>query len=93
MKITVSNLFNNFFVSGDSKQIKKFPQKSGTLTTTGEGGGIVHFVVGTTKKYHFFYAAPNHLNVNRHYKVCPILFVPVQFDINRMIRQGLWNTL
>ena len=27
MKISVSNLFNYFSVSGDSKQIKKFPQK------------------------------------------------------------------
>ena len=30
MKISVSNLFNYFSVSGDSKQIKNFPQKSGT---------------------------------------------------------------
>ena len=34
-KISVSNLFNYFSVSGDSKQKKNFPQKSGTLTTTG----------------------------------------------------------
>ena len=38
MKISLSNLFNYFFVSGDSKQIKKSPQKSGTLTTTRGGG-------------------------------------------------------
>ena len=31
VQISVSNLFNYFSVSGDSKQIKKFPQKSGTL--------------------------------------------------------------
>ena len=34
MKISVSNLFTYFSVSGDSKQIKK----SGTLTTTRGGG-------------------------------------------------------
>ena len=56
MKISVSNLFNYFSVSGDSKQIKNFPQKSGTLTTTREEG-VGHFVVGTTQKYHFFLTA------------------------------------
>ena len=35
----------------------EYMTKSGTLTTTGEGGGIGHFVVGTTQKYHFFDAA------------------------------------
>ena len=54
MKISVSNLFNYFSVLGDSKQIKNLPQKSGTLATTG-GGGVGHFVVGTTQKYHFFF--------------------------------------
>ena len=33
--------------------------KSGTLTTTGEGGGVGNFVVGTTQKYNFFDAALN----------------------------------
>ena len=37
-KISLYNLFN-FSVSGDSKQKKKSDKKSGTLTTTGEGGG------------------------------------------------------
>ena len=58
MKISLSNLFNYFSVSGDSKQIKNSHKKSCTLTTTGEGGGGGHFVVGTTQKYHYFYAAP-----------------------------------
>ena len=53
VKISVSNLFNYF-----SKQIKTFPQKSGTLTTTRGGGVVGHFVVGTTQKYHFFLRRP-----------------------------------
>ena len=40
MKISLSNLFNYFSVSGDSKEIKNFPQKSGTLTTTRGGGAL-----------------------------------------------------
>ena len=57
MKISLSNLLNYFSVALDSKQKRNVPQKSGTLTTTG-GGGVGHFVVGTTQKYHFFDAAP-----------------------------------
>ena len=57
MKISVSNLFNYFSVSGDSKQIKNFPQKSGSLATT-RGGGVSHFVVGTDQKFDFFDIAP-----------------------------------
>ena len=38
-KISLSKLFNYFSVSGDSKQ-KKIQQKSGSLTTTGEGGAL-----------------------------------------------------
>ena len=38
MKISLSNLFHYFSVSGDSKQKVKIPTKSGTLTTTGGGG-------------------------------------------------------
>ena len=37
VNISVSNLFNYFFVSRDSKQIKNFPQKNGTSAITGEG--------------------------------------------------------
>ena len=48
-KISLLNLFNYFSIS--SKKISQ--QKSGSLTTTGEGEGG-HFVVGTSQKYHFF---------------------------------------
>ena len=45
MKISFSNLFNYFSVSGDSKEIKNFPQKRGALPTKGGGGGgLGHFV-------------------------------------------------
>ena len=58
MKISLSNLFNYFSVSGDSKQIKNFPQKKWYFDTT-RGWGVGHFVVGTTQKSTtFFDAAP-----------------------------------
>ena len=41
-----------FSVSGDSKQIKNFPQKSGTLTTTGEGGGGDRPLCGGQTDFH-----------------------------------------
>ena len=63
MKISLSNLLNYFFVAGDSKQKKSSHKKSGTLTTTGEGWGIGHFVVGTTQKYPFFDAAPYEISI------------------------------
>ena len=44
LEISLSNLFNYFSVSGDSRQKK--------------GGGIVHFVVGTTRNYHFLWRRP-----------------------------------
>ena len=47
------NLFNYFSVSGISKQKKISHQKT-------RGGGLGHFVVGTTQKYNFFYAVPKH---------------------------------
>ena len=56
MKISLSNLFNYFSVSGDSKQIKKFPQKSRTLTTTGEGGATLWWA--PPKSTIFYAAAP-----------------------------------
>ena len=57
VKISVSNLFNYFSVSGDSKQIKISHKKSGALTTT-RGGGVGHYVGGTTQKHHFFLTPP-----------------------------------
>ena len=54
--LSISSLINYFSVSEDSKQ-KKFPQKSGTLTTTLEGGGGV----GQQKVPLFFNAAPKGL--------------------------------
>ena len=54
VKISLSNLFNYFSVSGDSKQQKIFPQKKWYFDHNGGGGGVGHFVVGTTQKYHFF---------------------------------------
>ena len=39
MKISLSNLFNYFFVSGDSKQIKNFPQKKWYFDHNSGGGG------------------------------------------------------
>ena len=48
-KISLLNLFNYFSIS--SKKISQ--QKSGSLTTIGEGEGG-HFVVGTSQKNHFF---------------------------------------
>ena len=53
MKISLSNLFNYFSVSEDSKQ-KKNPTKKGYF----DHNNLGHFVVGTTQKYHFFDAAP-----------------------------------
>ena len=37
---------------------KKKSNKKVVLWPQMVGGGIGHFVVGTTQKYHFFYAAP-----------------------------------
>ena len=66
MKISDSNLFNYFSVSGDSKQIKKFPQKSGTLTTTGErgGGGLATLWWAPPIGNNFFLTPPLSLSEN-----------------------------
>ena len=53
MKISVSNLFNYFSLSGDSKQIKNFPKKKWYFDHN--SGGLGYFVVGTTHKYHIFF--------------------------------------
>ena len=58
LKISLSDLFNYFSVSGDSKQIKNSPQKSGTLTTTRGGGGRPFCGGHTPKVPLFFDAAP-----------------------------------
>ena len=49
MKISLSNLFNYFSVSGNSKQIKNFPQKKWYFDHNPGGG--------PTQKYDFFDAA------------------------------------
>ena len=60
MKISLSNLFNYFSVSGDSKQLKKFTtKKSGTLTTT--RGGRPLYGGHHPKVPHFFDVAPKGL--------------------------------
>ena len=54
VKISLSNLFNYLSISGDSKQMKKFPQKCGTLTTTrggGRGGWPPNFLFTKTRQH------------------------------------------
>ena len=59
-KFSILELINNFSVSGDSKQKKKFPPtKNVSLTTAARGSGGVHdFVVRITQNNHFFDVAP-----------------------------------
>ena len=54
VKISLSNLFNYFSVSGDSKQKNNFLHKTWYFDHNSGGWGGGHFVVGTTQKYHFF---------------------------------------
>ena len=59
VKISLSDLFNYFSISGDSKQNKNFPQKRWYFDHNWGGGEVGHFVVGTTQKYHFFWRRPS----------------------------------
>ena len=69
VKVSVSNLLNYFSVSGDSKQIKNFPQKKWYFDHNwlGWGGGYATLWWAPPKSTTFFLTPPLSLEPNHSY--------------------------